>query len=207
MGIGKRVKDALDKIKAGDKEGALESALLGCAATSVKLYRRTLKHDNKRFRAFIRSNIDIITDHTLVISLGTGASLKIEYDHPNLKPTQGDLRTLEEILYHIRNHQIHESSFPKNIQLIDATTMGAGPPLLLPTTVIYGLLAAILVSPANSAEYLPHSYTLTLNGNAIRLNDYWGKRKEYLEWFDRARAAGGGYAIKASSGTIVLKRP
>jgi hypothetical protein len=85
--------------------------------------------------------------------------------------------------------------------------MGCGPPLLLPTAVIYGLLAAVLVSPANSSEYLPHSYTLTLNGSKIRLNDYWGKRAEYLQWFEQARSKGGGYAIKALGGSIVLRKP
>lgn len=193
-------------MQVGDNEGALESALLGCAATSVKLYRKTFKRDNERFREFIKSNIDIITDHTFVLSIGTGATLRLEYEHSNLKPTSENLRTLEEILYHIRNQQIHESTFPDNIQLADDLSFGCGPPLVLPKTVISGLIAALLISPANSKEYLPHSYTASLNGSTIVLNDYWGKRQEYLAWFERARSKGGGCAIVASGGTITMKK-
>lgn len=206
MGVGKRVKDALDRMREGDKEGALECALLGCAATSATIYRRTLRHDNKRFREFIKSNIDIITDHTLVLSIETGANLRLEYDHTNLKATPEGVRSLEEILYHIRNHQVHQSSLPDNIQLTDDLSLSCGSPLLLPSTIIFGLIAAVLVSPVNSTEYLPPSYVLTLNGQTVRLNDYWGKRKEYLQWFELARSASGGYAIKVSSGGSVTMK-
>jgi hypothetical protein len=197
MGVGKRVKDTLDRMSAGDKEGALECALLGCAATSTKIYRKILRHDNERFREFIKSNIDIITDHTLVLSVGT--KLRLEYDHPNLKPTPDGLRPLEEVLYHIRNHQVHESSLPDNIKFTDELLLSCGSPLVLPSTIIFGLAAAVLVAPINRNEYLPPSYTLTLNGRTVRLNDYWGKRKEYLDWFELAQSAGGGYGFKGTS--------
>jgi hypothetical protein len=191
MGIGGRVKEAIDKLTALDYEGALESALLAAAAASTRTHRK-LKKDNERFKAFIRANQHIIYKHTFVIDIapGANATIRFGYTHPDLKPP-GDFHSLEEILYLIRNHKIHQSVLPCKIEVTPENRLG-GDPFAVPVSVIYGLLAAVIVQPENRLDYVPPSYMLILNGSTAVLNDYWGKEEKYLTWFEDAQMRGAG---------------
>jgi len=176
VSIGRQVKVALDMWEAGDQGQALIHNILAVAATSKRTHRKK-KEDKIAFLKFIKDNIGIITSFGLNVAQLGG----LFFGGPDNK------HSLEEILYDIRCHLIHELKLPEKVQFTENIIGGNGDPFLLPKNIILGLIAAVVVAPVNSLEYLPPQYIFTVNGKTIKINDYWGKKDEFLYWFESAR--------------------
>ncbi len=141
MNIGRQVREAIDKMGAGDFGQALIHVLLAVAATSKKTFGRKVP-DNRAFKDFVRDNMGVVTSFGLNVAQLGGLQLG--------KPSQ----PIEDILYDVRCHVVHSLELPLNIQFTD-NTIGGVDPLLIPTPIINGLIAAVVVAPVNSREYGP----------------------------------------------------
>jgi hypothetical protein len=146
------------------------------AATSKRIYRKK-KKDKEAFEAFVKDNIGVVTSVGLNVAQLGGLAIG----------SSGNSRSLEEILYDIRCHIVHELTLPDNLQFTENTIGGGDPYYLLPSHIIHGLLAAVVVAPVNRLEYTPPRYTFTVCGKTSRINDLWGKKVEFLDWFESAR--------------------
>jgi hypothetical protein len=176
VSIGRQVKEALDMWESGDPGQALIHSILALAATSKRTHRKK-KEDKIAFLKFAKINIGIITSFGLNVAQLGG----LIFGSPDNK------LSLEDILYDIRCHLIHELTLPEKVQFTENLIGGNGDPFLLPKNIILGLIAAVVVAPVNSLEYLPPHYIFTVKGKTVKINDYWGKKDDFLCWFESAR--------------------
>ncbi len=180
MSIGRQVREAIENITRGDAEQALVAAVIAVAATSKLMYPKKKGMDKEYFQDFIRENMQLITGFALPTPLG---GLLIPYNHEGLKPMT-DSRPIEEILYNIRCHLLHEARLPENVQ-ISKNVIGGKDPIFLPSSFVYGLVAGVVGAHVNRHEVLPSKYWFTVRGKSAAINDFWGKRGELLNWITR----------------------
>ncbi len=185
--IGKRVGDVFDLMAKGERATAIEQVMLAVAATSRKTYRKE-RSDRKRFVDFVNSNKDVVM-RTALPSL-ENCTIRLGCGHPELQrkvKSPDGCYAIEDILYQIRCDLIHEGEPPIDFQLVTELKIGGPDPFLVPESTIYGLLMAVVVAPVNSLEYLPPHYGLTVSNSTAKINDFWGQKQKFVDWFDAAR--------------------
>lgn len=181
MSVGKRVEEAIAKMDADDPEGALYQISSAIDATAKKQFT---KGGRASYKDFIHENFGLITD--VAFAGRRILNLHLGYEHPEIKPDDKGLCSVEDVLYHaVRCGLFHEARLPTNLRF---TTEGQirvdEGSLVLPSALIYGLIAAIVVSPANSGERVSGTSVLNLGGSPLLLNCLWGKRHELLWLLD-----------------------
>ena len=175
MSIGKRVAEAVDKLAQNDAEGALLPISSAVDATATKHFNR---RGRKSYKNFIRENLGLIT------KVGFGASMmnvSFKYDHPDLETGPDGVCTIQDILYHVvRCGLAHSAELPSTLKFVDENKCQAGNGLLvLPASLIYGFIAAVVVCPENTDQTIPERYRMNVRGFQITLNDLWGKKTEF----------------------------
>ena len=177
MSVGRCIERAIDSYKRGDFEDAFIQASIAVASTSEKEYPKE-RFDNVKYKNFIRENIALITKVVGNVILRKGISLK--YSHPKLKKSQDGTYTIEEILYHIvRCCLIHEGGLPPNLSITDENCFkaeGDKSPLVLPATLVFGMVVAVAVSPENAVETISPNYRIHIEGQDRSLSDLLGKK-------------------------------
>jgi hypothetical protein len=180
VSIAKRVEEALAKFQAGDTEGALIPASIAVAATAAKEFPR--KYDRDEYKDFVSANLALITK----VAFGAGAitkSLRVKYDHPDLIPGDDGLCSIEQVLYHVvRCGLVHEATLPSTLRFKEgrAITVEGGTVLVLPSTLVLGLVLAVVASPVNAGETLVSQFEVTLGDKTALINDLWGRREQLL---------------------------
>lgn len=171
-GIGKRVAEAVDKLRTGDFEGALIPACIAVAATSRKV--RPTGPDHAVYKAFLRDHIELITR----VAFGNIAilNLRIEFSHADLIPDHEGLVTLEQILYHVvRCGLIHEAELTTTLKFTDDGIMKVDQ---LPAKLIHGMIGAVLADASNADETIEPGYGIMTAAGAVPLQSLWGRRDE-----------------------------
>ena len=179
MSIGKRVAEAVDKMAQNDAEGALLPISSAVDATATKHFNC---RGRKSYKDFIYENLGLIT------KVGLGSSImniNLKYDHPNLKTGPNGLSTIQDILYHVvRCGLDHSAELPSTLKFVDENKLQVENDLLvLPASLIYGLIVAVVVCPENTDQTIPDNYRLNLRGVQIKLNDLWGKKTKLENLF------------------------
>lgn len=181
MSVGKRVSDTIDKMQLGDPEGALFQI---CAAIDVTAKTEFGKSGRGSYKDFVHQNLGLITN----IAFGSCRilNLNLVYDHPDLTKNADGCVTIQDIFYHvIRCGLYHEASLPDNIKFTDEMQIRIKDGvLILPSALIYGLITAVVVSPANRAELAPVEGMLNFGDFPIPINKLWGRRDELLWLLD-----------------------
>lgn len=182
MSIGKRVSEAIDKMEASDPEGALFAVCAALEATAVKEFGQKGKSS---FKDFIFQNLGLITD----IALGGRRILKIRlaFDHPEMPKSTDGSYLIEEIFYHaVRCGLYHEARLPKNLQFTNERKIGCTKDgvLLLPASLVYGFIVAVIVAPVNVDETAHKPGTLNMGKFPIPISKLWGRRAELLWLLD-----------------------
>jgi len=185
MSIGKRVREALDKLAAGDYEAALIPACIAVAATANKAYPH-LKYDNHKYKTFLSDNRDIIMEVALGVQT-TEISFKFTHDDIR-RPKKPGLATVEEILYHVvRCGLIHDGELDTAIHFGQSNEFGLlDNEVVIPPEIINGLILAVIGSSYNQDERLDRtSYSFTFRQNdgdvQVELDDLWGQKSTLLE--------------------------
>jgi len=150
MSIGKRVSDAIDKMEASDPEGALFAICAALEATAVKEFGQK---GRSSYKDFISQNLGLITN----IAFGGRRilNLRLGFDHPEMKKNPDGVYPIEEIFYHaVRCGLYHEAGLPSNLQFTSEFQIRCeqGGKLVLPASLVYGLITAVLVAPVNAGE-------------------------------------------------------
>jgi len=182
MSIGKRISDTIDKMEAADPEGALFQI---CAAIDVTAKNEFGKSGSKNYKNFIHQNLGLITD----IAFGGRKilNLNLAYDHPELKKNVDGSVPVQDIFYHIvRCGLYHEATLPDDLKFTDdmQIRIEENGVLVLPSALIYGLICAVVVSPANRDERAPKEAMLNFGEFPIPINKMWGHRNELLWLLD-----------------------
>lgn len=162
-------------MKHGDAEGALFSI---CAALEETARRERLPKGRQGFKSFIANNIHIISG----IGLGHPiAGLKIGYSHPDLPLSSDGSARFEDIVYHlIRCGLYHEAALPASVCLTENRIGSDNGMLLLPKTLVIGIIVAVVSSPGNVREKTDPSFYVTAIGENFFLNELWGQRAEVV---------------------------
>ena len=108
MSIGKRVAEAVEKMDAGDPEGALFQISSAIDATAKREFS---KAGRRSYKDFVHDNLALITDITFQ---GTRIlNLHFAFDHPQIAKDSSGTCTIQDILYHaVRCGLYHDSALP-----------------------------------------------------------------------------------------------
>ena len=182
MSISKRVAEAVEKMARGDTEGSLFQICSALDATAAQLYG---KGGGKSYRDFIHENLEIITHAALGFSI---LNLNLQYDiNANrpagmapIPPDANGLFSVEQIFYHaVRCCLYHEAKLPSDLTFDEKPIIDVKPEgLVLPASLVYGLIAAVVACPINVGERVNDAYGINVEGVQIPLNKLWGKRDE-----------------------------
>lgn len=187
MSVGKRIAEALQKMSTGDSEGALIPTSIAVDATAQKQFPH--KKNNESYKRFIGYYLPTITRASLG-GLST-AGLRFGYSHPDIKATPDGTASIEQILYHlVRCGLLHNARLPKGLSVTSEGKIGVENGILvLPDSLVLGLLLAVVVSPVNANEAAPDDCMIEHQGQRRPLNEFWG-RKDKLDAFWAALAGG-----------------
>jgi hypothetical protein len=178
MSIAKRIEETIVKMSADDTEAALIPISIAVASTASLLYPG--KKDNEAYKRFVAKNLGLITR---VAFRGTAfAHMRVGFVHPHLKPASDGTVSIEQVLYHVvRCGLLHSASLPtelrfenRNVIIVDPDTNT----LVLPSSLILGLLIAVVSSPVNASQRADDTCAFHWRGNEIKLNALWGNRSE-----------------------------
>jgi hypothetical protein len=178
MSIGKRVSEAIEKMEASDPEGALFQI---CAAVDVTAQVELGKPGKGSYKDFLHQNLGLITR----ISSGRGSILNffLKYDHPKIAKAPNGLVSIQDIFYHVvRCGLYHEAGLPGDLKFTDEGQFRVDHGVLvMPSTLIYGLVTAVVVSPVNHNERAQKDFVLNLGNFPVPISKLWGRRDE-LTW-------------------------
>jgi hypothetical protein len=174
MSIGKRVTEAFEKMLSDDPEGALFAI---CAAIEETARRERRQKGRHGYKALIADNIHLVTGFGLGHPI---ASLRMGYSHPNLPTDDDGNAQIEDIVYHVmRCGLYHTAALPASVIFTNNRIGGNGKgDLLLPKSMVSGLIVFVVCSPANTGETTDPSFCVTAFGRNFFLNRIWGKRVE-----------------------------
>jgi len=153
MTIANRITEAANKYLADDYENCLIQASIAIAATATTHFPKT--SENVAYKQFLHENMRLIT----MVAFQQGRSIlniKLAYKHPELKPDSAGLCTIEQILYHvIRCGLVHAGKLPCDLILRPGRIIQVGPPLILPSELLMGMIMAVVASCHNAGEHYP----------------------------------------------------
>lgn len=184
MTIAKRVGETIEQMAQNDPEGALLPISSAIDATATKQFQRRGK---KSYKDFLHENLELITKAALGTSI---QNINLKYNHPELEVTANDVHPIQDILYHVvRCALTHFAELPETLRFVDEQKFRVEQGLLvLPASLIYGFVVAVVVCPVNSDQSLPDAYGLNVGGTQVKLNDFWGKRQKFERIYAQARA-------------------
>lgn len=179
MAIADRIKEAVDYMNLGNPVSALIQVCIAVDATAKKELKD--KRVGDRITKFLRNNQEFI----LLIGLGKargGAS-----DHIfQFKISEGkyEYKKLEEVLYElVRCTLLHEGDLSSKVVIVPQLELGFSKDrqFKLSVGLIWGMILAVVASPANSDQQLPNHYLIPIKGQNKALNELWGKKEELLQ--------------------------
>ena len=180
MSIGKRVSETIDKMEAGDPEGALFQI---CAAVEVTAKKECGRSGGPSYKEFLHSNLGLITDIAFGFKI---LNLNLTYNHSKLPTDSQGTAGIQDILYHVvRCGLYHEASLPGDLQFVEKSQIRSeNGVLFLPSSLIYGLISAVVVAPVNAGEHAPKEGAMNFGDFPILINKLWGRRNELLWLLD-----------------------
>lgn len=107
------------------------------------------------------------------------SEVRVPFSHPDVLANSVGTVGIEDIVYHvIRCGSVHTDgseskiNWNKNISLAIDNISGN---LVLHENLVWGLLAAVIFSPANKNEAIPDSYWISIWGFKNFVSEYWGR--------------------------------
>jgi hypothetical protein len=184
MSISKRVAEAIDQMNAGDPESALFQICSVLEATATQFYG---KKGRGSYKDFIHDNLDLITR----IALGPRIlNINLAYDlNKNLPPGEKPVPSnadgtfpIQAIFYHaVRCSLYHGAKLPADLIFNDKRLIEVqSDKLILPSSLVSGLIYSVVACPINAAERIADTYGVDIGGWKIPVNSLWGKRAELV---------------------------
>jgi hypothetical protein len=179
MSITKRVEDSLEKFQAGDAESALFQILSAVEATANTEFGG---HGRSNFKRFIHENLRLITRVSMNPLI---ENLNIAFTHPNIDSKNG-LCTIQDVIYHAaRCGLYHDAQLPTNLEFTNENKIASdSKKLTLPSSLIAGIIASVVVSPSNAGCKLSKEYQINKGSLQVSINNWWGKRQDFKLWLN-----------------------
>ncbi len=175
VSVGRRVQEAIDDMERGEINLALTAACIALDVTSQR-YASSTQAGRAHFKKFIKDYLWLIT---YVGFPGLMAStVRVPFVHPNIKPDMAGTVGLEDIIYHlIRCTLVHSDEKATKIVWNKVLALGLDQQgnLILNQCLVWGILAAIIMSPVNKEERVPDSYWLSIGSFKMFISELWGR--------------------------------
>jgi hypothetical protein len=157
MSIAKRIAEAIDKLLAGDPESALIPVSIAVDATASQMY--PTKKNNEAYKDWLHDNLSLITKAGMG-NVSVTESFRFAYNHPDIIPGDDGCCSFEQILYHVvRCGLLHGAELPENLTFsTDGVIKIDSGRLTLGSSLIYGLIVAVVVSPVNGGQTIPNNW-------------------------------------------------
>ena len=163
MSIANRVKESIYKYNSNDLENALIQTCIAFDGTARNEFPQ-IKTNAKRFKAFIKSNMDIISYFTL------NSNVFID--------CQFNGYTIEQFAYEVlRCGLIHEGELSARFKFTqpgEPVVIG-GKQWSFPKTFIFGSLLAVIGASSNVKQKVDDQLSVKIMGKLFRINDLWGR--------------------------------
>lgn len=155
-------------------------------ATASQVYPN--KNNNQAYKDWLHDNLSLITK----VGIGNVSieNMRFAYSHPGLRSDNDGLFSFEQILYHIiRCGLLHGAKLPETLKFSNEGIIKIeDDTLTLGSSLIYGLIAAVVVCRVNAKETIPDNYGITVFGKPISLNKLWGNMKALMDLFETNEA-------------------
>ena len=182
MSVSKRIEDAIDKMVAGDTESALIPVSIAVDATASQVY--PTKRNNQAYKDWLHDNLALITK----VGMGNVSmeNIKLKYNHDDLHPDDEGFCSVGQILYHVvRCGLLHKAELPNTLKFSSEGTIKIeGDTLTLGSSLLNGLIVAVVVCPVNAQEKTQNNYGITIFEKTIPLNELWGKKEVVTNLFE-----------------------
>lgn len=175
--VGDRVQSMIDHMEKGELDLALSDICIALDITSQKYYGMT-KSSRTTYKEFLKENI------WMIVATGMGSliveSIKLPFQHTDIKYDADGYCTLEQIIYHVmRCGLVHGTGENNKIIWNNLIPLGideAGN-LQLSPSFIWGLALAVIVSEVNKDERVKDTCWISTMTFKYLINDLWGKRE------------------------------
>lgn len=186
-GIGYSVGKSIDDFLIGDLNGAMLHACMAVDGTAKKTYPEMRRH-RVRFLTTLRDNYCILRPMSF-----PGLDIANIKWPIQISPEQksNEWPDIAEVIYGVhRCAHGHGDDLPSGFELIpdvlngdtNRTSLIAAPNRVqISDRVIFGLLAIAVFSPKNQELTTKEGHWLSLNHKQFIINDWWGKRADFLE--------------------------
>lgn len=182
--VGESVRKAIADWSAGDVEFAMLHACNAVDGTAKKAYTNVAQV-GARFKRLLRENYDVLGPMGMpgIDLSGTKWPIRLGRGKPY------ELLDLAEVIYRVhRCTHGHGEELPLGWKLhADANgeprrtrlEWEAGT-VALSDRIIFGMLAVAVLSPENLGQKVPVGYHLTLEDYRFEINEWWGRKKDFL---------------------------
>ncbi len=173
MTVGQNVQEAIDYCKRGLLEKAFVAA---CSALSETIINSTGKSElsDNDLKVFVKSNWHLIAFMGLPRALPLPMSLAFELKRvvPQFNVHHG----AEEIIVLIIRQTLAAARLPAEFAFgSDGSFEVKNNKLLLPNSLIGGLLGVIIVQPVNKNETIPDQYWINISDFKMFVSEFWGR--------------------------------
>ena len=176
-GVGKRIDECLEKLKASDGENAFIQLCLAIEGTS-KLAYPYIKSSATRNKQFIKDSMPFVF---WSLTNGTPSTSK----HFSFQTEDGKEFLLEEVMYKLlRCSLVHEAEMPDLVAFTEWNCIAnLDGKIILPFAMLEAYCWAVIANPVNQTAHLEKNHIFLPYGTTTPydLNDYWGDEKALRE--------------------------
>jgi len=166
-----RVTHAIDAVARGEYEFALEDAAVAIdiSAQRVAAANRSSKANYKEFLERQFWLVELMALNGIAIPESVFGNVEVS-------GIKGPAK-FSDIIYHlVRCGLVHSTGLPASVRFEDCRGVFLADNLIvLPSQVLWGLLAAVVFAPTNAGEQSEGDYFLECAGHRFRIADSWGK--------------------------------
>jgi hypothetical protein len=173
--VGQRVQEAIDHLDRGRFALAVAPACLAFDVTTRRFYGAR-RSGPALVRRFVREHLWLIAFMGLPRLVST--SIRIPFSPPGTRPDAAGTVGLEDVICHVvRSSLIHIDDSSARITWKGEPALGLDPSgrLVLPPDLLWGLIGAVVFSPANKNEVLPGNYWLNIADFKMFISELWGR--------------------------------
>jgi hypothetical protein len=207
--IGKLIKEVIERFDKNELELAFLPLCVAVDRTASREYPGM--SNSRSYKSFLETNLSLITR----VSFGSVQLLnswRIAYTDPDpdsrLKIDAEGKCSFVDLLYHIiRCGSVHQGELPPNVRFAAESPWGTDNKggVILPRTLIQGLIAAVVASPVNSSASIDRVYSFNLDGKELVIDDAWGNKDAILKLFEKD-GRWKGITIGSLGGKIILNK-
>jgi hypothetical protein len=175
ISVGQRIQEAIDHVGRGDYALALTPACIALDITSQRHFGAK-RSGRTIYKRFIQEHLWLITYMGFPGLMAT--TVRIPFSHPEVKADAAGNIGVEDVVYHvIRCSLVHSDDKSARVTWNNAISLGIDPSgnLSLNPQLIWGLIGAVVFSPANKDESIPDQYWLRIADFKMFISELWGR--------------------------------